>query len=307
MPPKVVLVTGCSEGGIGFHLAEEFASQGCKVYATARKLEKMQNLQRFQIELLSLDVTDDSAVKSVVNTIIANEGKIDIVVNNAGVGCYGPTLELPLEQIQSAFDANVFSVLRVNRAVLPHMAARKQGMFITIGSISAWWPLPWGGIYSATKSAVHAITNALEMECRPFNIKVMLVAPGGVKSNIAANQYYDPPPDTLYSKYAERILGRRNLSQSSPMPTDVFSKQVVTKALLPNPPSYLTLGKSSTLFGFLRGFPVIGYCPYFGSGLVMFHRLGRGPSPLGSEQEVGSLSLLCDGERSQDYLRVSGS
>ncbi|KAI0294995.1 hypothetical protein BC826DRAFT_1009869 [Russula brevipes] len=168
MSPKVVLVTGCSEGGIGFHLAGEFASQGCKVYATARKLEKMQALHHLQIELLSLDVTDDSAVKKVVDTIIANEGKIDIVVNNAGIGCYGPTLELPLEQVQAAFDTNVFSVLRINRAALPHMAARKQGMFITVGSVVAQWPLPWGGIYAATKSAVHAITYALEMECRPF-------------------------------------------------------------------------------------------------------------------------------------------
>ncbi|KAI0308321.1 NAD-P-binding protein [Multifurca ochricompacta] len=232
MPPpsKVVLITGCSEGGIGFHLAENFASEGCKVYATARKLEKMQALHHSKIELLPLDVTDDTAVKEVVNTIITKEGKIDIVVNNAGAGCYGPALELPLDQIQAAFDTNVFSILRVNRTVLPHMVTRKQGMFITIGSIVAQYPLPWGGIYAATKSAVHAITNALEMECRPFNIKVLLVAPGGIKSNISANQSYSPHPDTLYAKYIDKILARLNISQSSPMPTEVFAKQVVTKA-----------------------------------------------------------------------------
>ena len=187
----------------------------------------------------------------------------------------GPTLELPLEQVQAAFDTNVFSVLRINRAVLPHMAARKQGMFITIGSIVAQWyallylsllyrklncalcsPLPWGGIYAATKSAVHAITNALEMECRPFNIKVLLVAPGGVKSNISANQTYSPPPDTLYAGFMERILARRDISQSSsPMPTDAFAKRVVTKALAPTPPSYMTLGKNSTLFWFITWLP----------------------------------------------------
>jgi 1-acylglycerone phosphate reductase len=186
----------------------------------------------------------------------------------------GPTLELPLEQVQAAFDTNVFSVLRVNRAVLPHMAARKQGMFITIGSIVAQWyadlyfslflrklncapcsPLPWGGIYAATKSAVHAITNALEMECRPFNIRVLLVAPGGVKSNISANQTYNPLPDTLYAGFMDRVLARRDISQSSPMPTDVFAKRVVTKALAPTPPSYMTLGKNSTLFWFLMWLP----------------------------------------------------
>jgi 1-acylglycerone phosphate reductase len=193
----------------------------------------------------------------------------------------GPTLELPLEQVKAAFDANVFSVLRVNRAVLPHMAARKKGMFITIGSVVAQWyvcpllltppeakfslssPLPWGGIYAATKSAVHAITEALEMECRPFNIKVLLVAPGGVKSNIAANQSYDPPSDTLYGKYVDKVLARRDVSQTSPMPTDVFAKQVVTKALATSPPSYMTLGKSAMLFWFLTWLPRRWVLSYF--------------------------------------------
>jgi len=86
------------------------------------------------------------------------------------------------------------------------------------------------------------------MECRPFNIKVLLVAPGGVKSNIAANQTYDPPPDTLYAEYMERILSRRDISQSSPMPTDVFARRVVTQALAPSPPSFMTLGKNAILF-----------------------------------------------------------
>lgn len=99
------------------------------------------------------------------------------------------------------------------------------------------------------------LTNALEMECRPFNIKVILVAPGGIKSNIAANQSYNPPADTLYAKHAEKILARLNISQNSPMPTDVFAKQVVTKALAPSPPSYMTLGRSSMLFWFLAWFP----------------------------------------------------
>lgn len=155
------------------------------------------------------------------------------------------------------------------------MATRKQGMFITIGSVVAQWyahlylslfhrkpsrvplssTLPWGGIYAATKSAVHSITDALEMECRPFNIKVLLVAPSGIKSNIAANQTYNPPPYTLYARFIGKILARRDISQSSPMPTDVFAKRVVTKALAPTPPSYMTLGKNAMLFWFLTWLP----------------------------------------------------
>jgi len=124
-------------------------------------------------------------------------------------------------------------------------------------------PLPWGGIYAATKSAVHTISDALEMECRPFNIKVLLVAPGGVKSNIAANQSYDPPPDALYRKYLDKILARRDISQASPMPTDVFAKQVIMKALAPSPSSYMTLGKSAILFWFLAWFPRRWVLSYF--------------------------------------------
>ena len=93
------------------------------------------------------------------------------------------------------------------------------------------------------------------MECRPFNIKVLLVAPGGVKSNIAANQTYNPPPDTLYAGFTERVLARRDVSQSSPMPADVFAKRVVTKALAPTPPNYMTLGKNSMIFWFLTLLP----------------------------------------------------
>jgi 1-acylglycerone phosphate reductase len=132
-------------------------------------------------------------------------------------------------------------------------------------------PLPWGGIYAATKSAVHAITDALEMECRPFNIKVLLVAPGGIRSNISANQGYNPAPNTLYAKYADKILARMNISQSSPMPTDVFAKQVVRKALAPNPPSYMTSGRGSIIFWLLTWLPRVWVLS------LLWNRFGEAP------------------------------
>jgi 1-acylglycerone phosphate reductase len=93
------------------------------------------------------------------------------------------------------------------------------------------------------------------MECRPFNIKVLLVAPGGVRSNISANQSYNPAPNTLYAKYMDKVMGRLKMSQHSPMATDVFARQVVSKALAPRPPSYMTLGRGSVLFRFLTWLP----------------------------------------------------
>ncbi|KAI0275313.1 NAD-P-binding protein [Gloeopeniophorella convolvens] len=277
MSPKVVLVTGCSEGGIGFHLAKEFALQGCKVYATARKMERMQGLrQHDQIVLLVLDVTDDVAVRTVVSNIIEQEGKIDIVVNNAGVGSCGPVLETPLEHVQMAFNVNVHGVLRVSQAAFPHMAARKQGMFITIGSVAGNNTMPWGGIYSSTKTAVHAITNVLDMECRPFNIKVLLVAPGVVQSNLPINQSYRPPPDTLYAKYTNSILARLSMGKSmKQMPTDVFAKQVVTKALAPDPPKYMSMGAGATFVWLLTWLPRKWLLPFLWTRVVNSIRTGN--------------------------------
>lgn len=119
-------------------------------------------------------------------------------------------------------------------------------------------PTPWNGIYCASKAALHSITDVLQMECRPLNIDVMLVAPGAVQSNIAKNQeaVFKLPPDSLYIDYLPNILNRLHASQApNRMSTDAFAKLVVTKALQKQPPIYLTAGGNSTLFALLRWFP----------------------------------------------------
>ncbi|KAI0066437.1 oxidoreductase [Artomyces pyxidatus] len=257
MSSKVVLVTGCSAGGIGFELCEAFAQQGCRVYATARKVEKMAGFKHQDIQRLALDVNSDASVHEVISTIIDREGRIDIVVNNAGIAAHGPILEVPFDIVRDAFETNVYSVLRVARAVVPHMAARKQGLLVTIGSISGETPIPWAGIYGASKAAVHSITEILSMECRPFNIDVMLVSPGGIKSHIADNYTtrFTLPENTLYKDYIEGILRRLNTSQDGGLATEVFAERVVAKALLAKPPSYYTLGKSAMTFAFFKWLP----------------------------------------------------
>ncbi|TFY77032.1 hypothetical protein EWM64_g6979 [Hericium alpestre] len=162
---------------------------------------------------------------SVVETILAKEEKINIVVNNAGIAAHGPTVDISIEDVQAAFEMNTISVICICKAVLPHMASRKQGLLITIGSIAGNVPTPWSGIYSATKAATHSITQTLQMECRPFNIDVMLVMPGGVKSNFMDNYltWFCLPEDSLYSRYLPNILARILLSQTEAMPTDNFT------------------------------------------------------------------------------------
>ena len=119
-------------------------------------------------------------------------------------------------------------------------------------------PVPWSGIYSSTKAAVHSITDVLYMECTPLNINVLLVSPGGVKSNIAKNQAerVGLPPDSLYKDYMDAIIKKLNLSQASnPMPTSEFAGKVASAALQPRPPRYMTLGTMSTMYCIMSWFP----------------------------------------------------
>ncbi|KAI0360996.1 NAD-P-binding protein [Trametes cingulata] len=283
----VVLVTGCSKGGIGFALCEEFASRGCIVYATARRVEAMEGFKHDNIHTLALDVTKDENVQEVVKTIIAREGQIDVLVNNAGVGNSGPILDIPMQEIMDVYDTNVYSIIRTSKAVIPHMAARKRGTIVNIGSIAGEIPVPWGGIYASTKAAVHSLTDTLYMECKPFNISVVLIAPGGVRSNIATNQaprvhahLPSPSPSSpsssnssgLYAEYVDSILAKLYMSQGkSAMPAETFAKRVVGEVLKRRPKRYMTLAAMSGIYRVLRWFPRTWVLDLF------WWRLGEGP------------------------------
>ncbi|KAG1812411.1 uncharacterized protein BJ212DRAFT_1578662 [Suillus subaureus] len=257
MSRKVALVTGCSKGGIGFHLCERFAEQGCTVYATSRRLETMDGFKH-SVEKRAMDVTSDDDVKLVVQSILEEQGKIDIVVNNAGAIAIGPLLDVSLDQARKAFETNTFSVLRVAQAVAPSMVERKQGVIVNIGSIAGHISGPWAGLYCAAKAAVHALSDTLAMECKPFGVKVILVAPGGIQSNISANQAatLKLSPTSIYKPYFDRVYECMYASQAKgSMPTDEFARHVVAKALSPNPPTYMSLGSNSRIVAFLHWLP----------------------------------------------------
>ncbi|KAH9897829.1 NAD-P-binding protein [Cubamyces lactineus] len=278
----VVLVTGCSKGGIGFSLCEEFASRGCIVYATARRLEAMQGFTHPDIHILALDVTSDENVREVVQSVIEREGHLDILVNNAGLGNTGAVIDVDMQEIMRTFDTNVYSVIRMAKAVIPHMAARKSGTIVNVGSIAGEIPIPWGGIYAATKAALHSLSETLYMECKPFNINVVLLAPGGVKSNIAANQAerVQLPAGSLYADYVDSILAKLHMGQrNKPTPTDVFSRQVVDAVLKRPPRRYLTLASMSTTYWILSWFPRTWVLNLF------WKRLGEGPRLAAQKQK----------------------
>ncbi|KAI6019210.1 hypothetical protein EDC04DRAFT_2901846 [Pisolithus marmoratus] len=160
----------------------------------------------------------------------------------------GPVAEATIEQIRNAFELNTFAALRVTNAIVPSMIKRREGLMINIGSIGGIVTTPWNTLYCAAKAALHSITEGLSMELKPFGIKVMLIAPGGVKSNISKNQAltFKLSPTSHYVEYEDRLIERMNLAaRKDSTPTDVFAREVVANALATCPPPYLSLGSNT--------------------------------------------------------------
>lgn len=185
---KVVLITGGSSG-IGKSIGEFLHQKGFVVYGTSRNPEKISNSI---FPLVALDVRDKQSIVNCVAEVIQKSGRLDIVINNAGVGITGPIEEIPTEEIRNNFETNLFGPIEVMKAVLPQMRAQKSGLIINITSIAGYMGLPYRGIYSASKGALELITEALRMEVKSFGIQITNVAPGDFATNIAAGRYHAP-------------------------------------------------------------------------------------------------------------------
>lgn len=185
---KTVLITGASSG-IGKSIGEFLHSKGYIVYGTSRKPK---HKEHNGIRFVALDVTCAESVKAAVTEVLDAEGKIDYLINNAGMGITGPIEEIPDEEIQRVFNTNYFGAIRVIKAVLPSMRTQQEGFIINITSIAGYMGLPYRGIYSATKGALELTTEAFRMELKQFNIKMTNVAPGDFATNIAAGRYHAP-------------------------------------------------------------------------------------------------------------------
>jgi NAD(P)-dependent dehydrogenase (short-subunit alcohol dehydrogenase family) len=198
---KVVLITGCSTG-IGCDLAQRLARAGYMVAATARDVEAMEGLEAAL--KLALDVTRPESIQKAVDSTIEQFGRIDVLVNNAGYSQIGALEELADSQVQQMYDVNVFGVLRMVRAVVPYMRAQKIGQIINISSIAGKMATPVNGAYSSTKFALEALSDALRLELAPFNIQVILVEPGAIKTNF--DQTVHARGDALLSNPASPYL-----------------------------------------------------------------------------------------------------
>jgi NAD(P)-dependent dehydrogenase (short-subunit alcohol dehydrogenase family) len=197
MNKKIALLTGASSG-IGEATAQRLAQAGFKVYGTSRRGEQG---ARRDYQMLALDVTSDVSVQAAVATVMRLEGRIDLLVNNAGFGVApGGAEESSLEQAQAIFDTNFFGMVRMTRAVLPHMRAQGSGRIINIGSVLGFLPMPYGALYAATKHAVEGYTESLDHELRNWGIHAVVVEPAFIKTAFDANML---EPDAKLAAYQE--------------------------------------------------------------------------------------------------------
>ncbi|KAJ1818836.1 hypothetical protein LPJ60_004105 [Coemansia sp. RSA 2675] len=297
---RVVLITGCSAGGIGHHLALELAAHGCRVFAGVRTLSKAQALaENPRIEAIELDITSDSSVDAAVARVLAaTGGRIDVLVNNAGVLCAGPTVEAPLSRVEEVFDTNVIGLARLCSAVAPVMMDRRRGTIVNVGSVSGYVATPWVGFYAASKAAAHAYSDALRMELAPFGVRVVVVAPGSIRSNLVANH-----PDSLIEAESSRFVlarsaieARAGLSQNSDTtPATEFARVVVPRILGDSPPAYITYGSHAAATWLL----------YFVPPVIRDYLLGR---RFGTHQLARDLKGGCpfSGKKGSGSCPVSG-
>ena len=227
---KVILLTGASSG-IGYQTAESLAKEGHVVYGAARRIEKMETLKQFGVKPMYLDVTYEESIKSAIDTIIGNEGRIDVLINNAGYGSYGAIEDVEISEAKMQFEVNLFGLARLVQLVLPHMRKQKSGRIINVSSMGGRLTTYFGAWYHATKYALEAFSDALRMEVVDFGIDVSLIEPGLIKTDwgiIAANKLADSSKGGAYEKEALRTSEGMKKQYSGNMGSNPI---VITKAI----------------------------------------------------------------------------
>ncbi|KAL1301597.1 hypothetical protein AAFC00_005827 [Neodothiora populina] len=230
-----VLITGCSDGGLGAALAVAFHTAGLHVYATARNPSKMAHLRSLGIETMTLDVLSDASIAACVSQI----SELDILVNNAGAAYFMPISDISLDEAKKLFDLNVWSFLAMYQAFLP-LLLKSKGIIVNHTSIASVVTIPFQSVYHASKAAMAMFSDSQRLELKPFGVRVVDLKSGAVISNIMENQAataYPLPKNSIYAPYADKIdiTGKRTMDNA--MPADKWANQVVRNLLKESPPS----------------------------------------------------------------------
>lgn len=257
---KTALITGASSG-IGYSTALEFQSRGYKTFACARRLEPMRQLEKQGIIIFKLDVSDLQSVKYAKEFLMKEtDGYLDVLFNNAGQSCTFPALDVTDEQFKQCFDVNVFGPMRVTRELAPLLINAKGTVGFT-GSVSGLIPFPFSSVYSSTKSAIHQYAACLRLELKPFNVKVINIVTGGVKTAIQDTRPL--PKSSIYNLpgIEEALDERRAMAaKNNPMEPLVYARKVADDFEAARIDGKLNIyrGHMATFLGFL-----LYWCPRF--------------------------------------------
>ncbi len=249
---KVVVITGVSSG-IGRAAALKFAEQGCRVFGTVRNTAKAQAIPG--VVLIEMDIRDEASIGRGVQSIIAQAKRIDVLVNSAGVTLLGAMEESSVAEAKELFDTNLFGLLRMIKAVLPHMREQRAGRIVNVSSVLGFLPAPYMALYSASKHAVEGLSETLDHEVRQFGIRVALVEPSFTKTNLDLNA---PQTASRIPDYKKELgivsQAIQNNVQKAPEPDGVAST-IIDAALGPWKMRRTPKGEASLLAKLRRFMP----------------------------------------------------
>ena len=251
---KVALVTGASSG-IGKETAKLLVQAGFTVYGAARRVDKMQDLQAIGVKLLAMDVTDDASMLSGVETLLATENRIDVLVNNAGYGSFGALEDVPLSEAKYQFEVNIFGLARLSQLLLPTMRVQRSGTIINISSIGGKLGEPHGAWYHATKHAVEGLSDSLRMELKQFNINVVIIEPGAIITEwdgIASAHLLKVSGNTAYGALAKKHVAMFQKTYKFGSQPVVVAKTIVKAATSRNPKTRYAIGGGAKFILFFR-------------------------------------------------------
>ena len=231
---KVILLTGASSG-IGYDTAVALAQQGHKVYAAARRVERMEPLRQYGIVPLKMDVTDEASMQEGVKTLWDAEGRIDVLINNAGYGYFGAVENVPMDDARNQLEVNVFGLARLCQLVLPTMRAQHSGRIINTASVAGRSVFYYGGWYHVSKYAVESLSDAMRMELKPFGIDVVIIEPGAIKTNwgiIAADHLIESSRGTAYEQTGTMMANNlRNMYLSNTISDPAVVRKAIVRAV----------------------------------------------------------------------------
>ncbi|MBM7635496.1 MULTISPECIES: oxidoreductase [Streptococcus] len=251
---KVILITGASSG-MGKISAQDLIKAGHIVYCVARSVDKMQDLAQLGGHVMKMDVTNEADIESVVAKVMAEQGRIDVLWNNAGYGLYGPVEELSMEQVQAQFEVNVYGVARLTKAVLPHMRAKKAGLIINTTSMGGKIYTPLGAWYHASKHAMEGYSDCLRLEVAEFGIKVVVLEPGmiatgfnqGVNDNFSHASKNGP-----YKRLVNAYLRAMEKGMDGGSNPSVISNTILKIIDAKNPKTRYLVGQNGKLLVYMR-------------------------------------------------------